>query len=299
MISYLSVAFFAAFAIAVNAILSKIILRFRICSSSLVGWLTGLAAGVWALLLVFILNKPFPTAEWTLFFGLTVCSVLALLFLHRAFQEADVSTVVPVMGIKITLTSLLAFFILKETHSPAVYIAVLLATFAVGLFGAGRQQKSQGGHGHAPIVGVLYAVGASCAYAVSDQFAKLAMDSSDPFTVVLWLWILTGVFCAIMVLRKTYRQYTIAWKDGMLVALNGAVLLIAIGALFFSFELADGVTVPNIIFGTRGFFALGGGIFINRFLPYPIEKQTGNIYLVRIAATVLIFFSILISVLFD
>ena len=296
---YVLVAIFAAAAIASNALISKTILRFRVCSAGLVGWLSALSSGIWALILAVIFRKPFPLEDWPLMGCLAFFSVLAIFLLHRAFQEADVSTVVPVMGIKITVTSILAFLFLGEKHSPMVYLAVVLASLAVALFNLGKQQKSQGGHGHAPIVGLAYAVGASCSYAISDQFAKTAMDQSEPFTVVLWLWILTGIFCAFMALQKTYRQYQIKPRDILLFAANGGVTLAAIGALFFSFDMANGVTVPNIIFGTRGFFALAGGAILGRYLPQPLEKQSKKVYILRILATALIFGSVLISVIFN
>ena len=44
--------------------------------------------------------------------------------------------------------------------------------------------------------------------------------------------------------------------------------------IFYAFRLADGVTAPNIIQGTRGFFVLIMGAAVNRYLKVPYERQT-------------------------
>lgn len=294
---YVPVAFLAALGIAANAVLTKVILRYRVCSSSLVGWLSATGSGVCAAVVVGLTGRAFPMAAWPWLAGLAVATILALLALATALQEADVSTVVPVMGVKIPLTAVLAALFLGENHPPSVYVAVVLAAAAVALFGLGHQSRAQGGRGRHPLYGISMAVAASTCYAVSDQFAKAAIDRSDPLTVLLWLWIVVGAVCFGVSRRGVYRQYKITPRDGALLVANGALALGAIGCLFWSFDLANGVTVPNIIFGTRGFFALFAGALLNQFLPLPFEKQTRAIYSLRVAGTLLMFISILVGVL--
>lgn len=295
---YIPVAFLAAAAIASNAVMTKVLIRYRLCSSTLVGLLSATGSGVCAIAGALVFRLPFPVAAWQPLLALAMVTILAMLFLVHALQEGDVSTVVPVMGIKIPLASLLAALFLGERHPAIVYVAVLVAAAAVALFGLGNQKRSQGGHDRHPALGMGLAIAAATCYAIADLFAKVAVDLSDPLTTILWVWILVGAFCFALSFRKTYRQYRISVGDRLLFVFNGALVVVAIGSLYWSFSLADGVTVPNIIFATRGFFALLASIALSRLLSVPFEKQSGGIYGLRTLGTLLMFLSILLGILF-
>ncbi len=293
----IATALVAALGISLNALLSKIMVRYRICSSSFVAWASGAGAGCVALVAaaVFRFLPSIPALPPLLV--LVLFNMLALYLLNRAIQEGDLSTVLPVMGVKIPVTAILALLLLNEQHTAEIYGAVLLSAVAVALFTAGKQETAAGGHGKHKIVPVCYALGAAGCYAFSDQFAKMAMEHIDPFTTITWTWILSGLICAALLTRHHYRQYTVQRKDAFLFVLNGALVIGAIGSLFASFQLADSVTVPNVVFATRGFFALAMGFTLNRFLRVPMEQQPAHIYVLRGLAALLLFTSIALVVI--
>jgi uncharacterized membrane protein len=251
----------------------------------------GLAAGAVAL----ALRVPFPTeAVWPLL-GVIVAVQLAVWLVNRAMQEGDVSTVVPLLSVKIPAAALMAVLILGESHGPGTYAAVLLAGAGVALFGIGKPAEAQGGRGARPVVPILFACAAAVAFALSDQFAKLGLDRSGDLQILVWSLVVRGGFCAAMLARPTYRRYRIKAADAGLFLAAGVLTVTVLGTLYHAFDLAGGVTVPNILLGTRGLFGLVLGATLGRALRVPLEKQPPRIYVLRAVGTALLFAAVFIA----
>ncbi len=296
-ITSILIAISAPLLISLSAITAKTIVRFRICSSAYTGWGAGAACGILGLILAAVTRTPFPLESVTPMAGLVVLNVAALWLLNRSIQEGDVSTVMPVMGMKTPFAALLSFLLLGERHGPAVYAAVVLSAIAVLIFGAGRQKKAQGGHSHNPVVAILFALAAALGYCLADLCARTAMQNTTPFTVITWSWIFSGIICGAMLAHPGFRQYRLEKIDLLLFGLNGGLMMAGIGMLFLSFKLMNSVTIPNVIFGLRGVFTLAAGYMLSRILGLAIEKQPPRVYALRLAGTALITLSIVLILL--
>jgi len=291
---YVWFAFVGAIGLAASGLVAKIMVRYRICNADLVTWSIGLGASIAALTLWIILRPPFPSlAAWPMF-GLVGSLLLAGLFLNRAIQEGDASMVLPLLSMKIPVTALLAFLILDESHTPSVYAAVVLSAGAMALFGLGRQEAAQGGHGRHPVFALALAVLAACVYATADQMAKLALGEYEWLSVALWGHMLLGPFCLAMLFNRHYRQYRVGALDIAVFLCNGFVLVGAVCGLYIAFEAADGVTVPNVILGSRGLFVLAAGYLLRGALKVPMERQPPSVYALRAAGTILFLLAILL-----
>ncbi len=297
MVHYAYYAFASAVFLASLSLILKALVRYRICDSGLVTWGMGASAGLVAAVVWLVLRPPFPSqAVWPL---LAVVAAVQFGFwaLNRALQEGDLSIVVPLLSLRIPLAAAMAVVFLGETHGLGIYSAVLLSCVAVALFGMGRPLKAQGGHGTHPAVPIGFACAGAAAFALSDPFAKLVIDRSGAADLLIWSLMLRGGFCAVMLVRPTYRQYRVAVRDWGMFLLSGGVTVAGLGCLYKAFLLADGVTLVNVILGTRGLFGLLMGAVLGRVLRVPLEKQPVRIYVLRAVASVLLFAALLIVLL--
>jgi len=295
MAPYALFAITAALLMSVYAVLTKVILRYRLCSAAYVAFATGLASALLAAAGLAISQPGLPKAALPSIIIATLTGFGAIYAVARAMQEGDPSTVVPVMGLKIPLVAVLSIFILAETHPWQIYLAALLASAGVIMFGIGPQQKAQGGHGYHPVIGVLWAVAAAALYALSDIYVKRSLTWLTPISAAMWCYSLTGLLCLFALFQPTFRQYRVTRLDMLLFLANGICLLLAVMAFFTSIAKAGQVTTPNIVFATRGFITLVAGYALGKALKTTIERQPGVIYILRIIGTLTLFAAILIA----
>lgn len=292
---YVWISLAGATALALGSLTGKALARYRICSAGLITWGQGLATATLAGAVCALFRIPFPSTHTVHIVCLSATVLLATWLLNHALQEGDASTVVPLLGLKIPMTALLAHFFLGETASPRVWLAVLCAGLAVAAFGSGSQRRSEGGHGYLPIIPITMVILAALSYSVSDLIAKHAMNDLSPVTVLLWSNVLLAPAAAAMLARKHYRQYSIGALDIGLFALRGSLVLAAILGLYVSFSLAGGVIIPNVLFGARGFTALAASYALNKTLNVPMERQSGLVYATRAVGTALLFVAVFLA----
>jgi uncharacterized membrane protein len=290
---YAYYAFGSAVGLATLSLISKALVRYRICNSGLVTWGIGAGAGLVGGVFWGVLRAPFPSqALWPLL-GAAAAVQTATWLVNRAIQEGDLSTVVPLLSVKIPIAALMALVLLGETHGVGTYAAVGLAGAGAVLFGVGRPMKAQGGHGMPPAVSILFACAGAATFALSDQLAKLGLDRSGATEFLVWTVMLRGAFCAAMLARPGYRRYRVTALDWGLFLAGGGVTVAVLGSLYEAFRLSDGVTLTNVILGTRGLFGLLLGATLGRLLRVPLEKQPARIYLLRVFGTGLVFAAML------
>jgi drug/metabolite transporter (DMT)-like permease len=292
---YVWVSLGGALALAFGSLLGKALVRYRICDAGLITWSQGLATAAVAGGLCVVLRLPFPRTHWFPIACLAACIILASWLLNHALQEGDASTVVPLMGLKIPLTALLAWAFLGEIATARTWAAVACSALAVSLFGVGRQKPSQGGHGYHPLAAIVFVVLACLSYGISDVMAKRALDGVEPLPLLLWSNVFWAPVAAAMLARPYYRQYRVALLDVGLLTLRGVLVLGSVLALYFAFRMAGGVILPNVIYGTRGVFALAAGYVLNKTLRLPMERQSGVIYALRLAGTILLAAAVFLS----
>jgi len=285
----------SAVGLATLSVISKSLVRYRVCDSGLITWGIGMMAGLISGLFLVIRGVAFPSqAVWHLL-GTVIAVQLARWLTNRAIQEGDLSTVVPLMGVKIPMAAAMAFVLLGESHGLNVYAAVALACGGVALFGIGRPERAQGGHDAHPVVPILFACGGAASFALSDQFTKLGLDRSSVVQFVTWAVTVRGVLCAAMFVRPKYRKYRIAGKDWALFAAGGALTVAVIACLATAFRLADGVAVVNVLLGARGLFGLLLGATLGKLLSVPIERQPARIYVLRSLGMLMLLAAVLMA----
>jgi len=282
----------AAVGLALGALASKVILRYRICDAGFVTWGSGIAVGLAAVAVWPATSVRWPVAGVAPMLAVASAIVVASWLLGRAIHEGDISTVAPLMGIKIPITVALSAIVLGESHGVRVYVAVGLATAGAVMFGLGRQRAAQGGHGRHPIVPILYGCASALAYAVADQFARVALRHMDQTTLVLWACMLRGALSAVMILHPYYRQYKVHAVDVWVLLASGAAMVGGLLALYTAYRLADGVTIPNIVLASRGLFLLAVGYVLSKALRVPIERQPASVYVLRTAGALLLGLSV-------
>jgi len=285
--SHVWLALACACGFACNALLGKILLRYRLCDAGLITWGTWTSAGVFGAIVWVFARPAFPAGAAVPLFALAVCLIVSSWLQNLALQEGDASLVVPVTGIKSPMAALLAWPILGERYGSPVYLAVVLSAMATVAFGLGRQERAQGGRGHHPALALALIASASLGFAFSDQFAKLSLAATVPLGLAVWAPMVTGGLSLPFLFHPHYRQYRIGPLDVLLLCLAGGVLVGSVLALYFAFERAGGVTVPNVILGARGFFVIVVGAALGRLLPIPLERQRWPIYALRALGTAL------------
>lgn len=295
--TYIWFALLGSLALACSALLVKIIVRYRLCNPGLITWGAAAASGLIGMAVLAAFPRFMPGQAIGPTFGLAACLTVGSWLLNKALQEGDVSTVAPLLGTKIVFTSFLAFLIFDEQYGPAVYIAVAASGVAVACFGLGKPAKAQGGYGKHPAVSMVLACLASLAYAGADQFAKLGMAHTDFVTVTVYSSILSGLAGVIFMLRRHYRRYRLGKIEYIMLTGTGGLFFCGMLGLYVAFSMSGGVTIPNVILGTRGMFVLIVGYILSRAMHTPMELQPVRIYLLRAAGTLLLFVALLLILL--
>jgi len=98
----------------------------------------------------------------------------------------------------------------------------------------------------------------------------------------------SGLVAKIMVRYRICNADLVTWSTGL-----GASIA-AVCGLYIAFEAADGVTVPNVILGSRGLFVLAAGYLLRGVLKVPMERQPPSVYGLRAAGTILFLATILL-----
>ena len=292
---YFWVAVGGALALSIGSLLGKAVVRYRICDAGLITWSQGLATAGVAGSLCALLRVPFPRTHWFPLACLAACIILASWLLNHALQEGDASTVVPLMGLKIPLTALLAWVFLGETATARTWSAVACSALAVSLFGVGRQRRTEGGHGYRPVTAIYFVVLSCLLFGASDVIAKRALDGVTPLPLLLWSNVLWAPVAAAMLTRPCYRQYRVTPLDMVLLTMRGVLVLGAVLGLYSAFRMAGRVILPNVIYGARGFFALVAGYILSKTLRLPMERQSGAVYALRLAGTILLAAAVFLS----
>ncbi len=293
---YIWLALFGAFGLAMYSFLIKVIVRYRLCSPVLSVLWIHIAGGAVSLALVLIRPDifPFPIEKLRFFIAAFMLLALANLLLAIALQEGDASLVVPLLGLKIPMVAGLSFLLVGESHSPMVYVAVILSAGAVFLFGFGRPAVSQGGNARHPVFALILGIAAALVFSCADIAVKKCIEQYPPMSILAWSLVCTAILFIPVLYLPMFRKYRIAPADIGFFVLAGVMLLLGGFLFFWAVARAGNVTLPNIVLSMRGFFALLAGFLLGRTQKTPIEKQTKSIYVYRTIATFLLFVSILL-----
>lgn len=167
--------------------------------------------------------------------------------LVRAMQKGDLSLVFPVMrGAAPLLTAFAALIVLDERLAPLAWAGLIAATLAVASFALPPSGTAFRDH---PDKSALAWAGATAIgialYNVVD--ARGVRMAPDPFTYIVWLFLLDGVPMTMLALylRRTALVETIAlrWRFGVAA---GALSLLSYGSALYAFSLIEAARVSAL-----------------------------------------------------
>jgi drug/metabolite transporter (DMT)-like permease len=279
----------------VYSALSKALLKNRIREPLLLLlYASSIQALVTPLLWIFVRPRFPPPAGWTPLLLSCVTCVAAYLFLYMALHWGDVSSVMPIMGSKVIFAGLLAIPMLHEQHNWQVYSAAVLVAIAIAIL---SYSPSRNGSGKFPLRPIALMTGCCVMFGFTDISIKRALVYLDAYNFTIFYNLAVGVLslCVIPYLRKKKVSLVLKGMDLQL-AVCSAVALVAATLLFvILLGMCSGVVIPNILQASRGVFVVLISAVLTHRGSTILETQSGKVYMLRLAASVLIIVSIWIA----
>jgi drug/metabolite transporter (DMT)-like permease len=294
-IIFLLVGLSAGFAHSIYSAFSKALLKNRIKEPFLLFlYISVIQALVTPLLWIFISPQfPLPAGWVPLLISCLTC-VAAYLFLYTALHCGDVSSVMPIMGSKVIFAGLLAIPMLHEKHNWPVYIAAVLVSISIAIL---SYSPSKSGSSKFPLKPIILMTICSIIFGFTDIYIKRALVYLDSYNFMIYYNFVVGVLslCVIPYIMKKRVSLILRGMDLQL-SFYSAVSLVTATLLFvIMFEMSSGVVIPNILQSTRGIFI----VLISAVLAHRgstiLETQSKRVYMLRLAASILIIVSIWIA----
>jgi drug/metabolite transporter (DMT)-like permease len=274
---------------------SKALLKNRIKEPFLLFlYISIIQALVTPLLWVFV--KPqFPSpGGWTPLLISCITCVAAYLFLYTALHCGDVSSVMPIMGSKVIFAGLLAIPMLHEKHNWQVYIAAVLVAISIAMLG---YSPSNSGSSRFRLKPIVLMTACCVIFGFTDIYIKRALVYVDSYNFMIYYNFIVGVLSLCVVPHIRGKRVPLALK-GMDLQLSfySAVSLIAATLLYvILLKMSSGVVIPNILQSTRGIFIVLISAVLTHRGSTMLETQSKKVYMLRLAASLLIAASIWIA----
>jgi drug/metabolite transporter (DMT)-like permease len=292
---FLLVGLSAGFAHSIYSALSKALLKNRIKEPFLLFlYISVIQALVTPLLWIFVRPQFPPPAGWEPLLISCITCVAAYLFLYLALHCGDVSSVMPIMGSKVIFAGLLAIPMLDEKHNWQVYIAALLVAISIAIL---TYSPSNGASGKFPLKPIVLMTICSIIFGFTDIYIKRSLVYLDSYNFMIYYNFTVGVLslCVIPYILKKRVSLVLKRMDLQL-SFYSAVSLVAATLLFvIMFKMSSGVVIPNILMSTRGIFIVLFSAFLTHRGSTMLETQSKNVYMLRLAASILIIVSIWIA----
>ena len=285
----------SGFAHSIYSALSKALLKGRIAEPYLLFlYISVIQALVTPLLWIFIEPLWPPAPGWLPLLISCVTCVSAYLFLYMALHSGDASSVMPIMGSKVIFAGLLAIPMLGEKHNWQVYTAAVLVAISISIL---SYSPSKGGHSRFPLKPVVLMTGCSIVFGFTDIYIKRALVYLDSYNFMIYYNFIVGVLSLGIIPYIRKKNVSLALRGADLrLSLYSAVSLVTATLLFvIMFEMSSGVLIPNILQSTRGIFIVLISAVLTHCGSTVLETQSQNVYMLRLAASILIIISIWIA----
>jgi drug/metabolite transporter (DMT)-like permease len=279
----------------VYSALSKALLKNRIREPLLLLlYVSSIQALVTPLLWIFVRPQLPPAAGWPPLLISCVTCVAAYLLLYTALHWGDVSSVMPIMGSKVVFASLLAIPMLGEKHNWQVYLAAVLVGISIAIL---SYSPSGSGRSKFPLRPIVLMTSCCVVLGLTDILIKRSLVYLDPYNLMIYYNFTVGVLslCVIPYLRQRKVSPVLKGMD-LRLSFYSAVSLVAATLLFvILLGMCSGVVIPNILQATRGIFIVLISAVLARRGSTALETQSGKVYMLRLAASLLIVVSIWIA----
>ena len=223
-----------------------------------------------------------------------ITCVAAYLFLYSALHCGDVSSVMPIMGSKVIFAGLLAIPMLHEKHNWQVYIAAVLVAISIAIL---SYSPSKSGSSKFPLKPIVLMTACSVIFGFTDIYIKRSLVYLDSYNFMIYYNFIVGVLslCVIPYIRKKKVSLVLKGMDLQL-SFYSAVSLVAATLLFvIMLKMSSGVVIPNILQSTRGIFIVLISAVLTHRGSTMLETQSKKVYMLRLAASILIIVSIWIA----
>lgn len=282
----------AGVAYSIYSAMSKSLLKSRVSTPLLLLLYINLAQALVTPLLWFMVAPSMPSAEGWVPLGISgVLSVIGSLFFYLAISCGDVSSVTPIMGSKVIFAGLLAVPMLAERHAWPVYLSAVLVAIAIALLSYSPSKHVSTKFPLKPIVLML-----SCCvlFAFTDIYIKRSLLFIDAFNFMVYYNLILGVgsLGVIPYLRKHGVSMKLPFSTLMLITFVGASMVLASLLFVITFNMAEGVVIPNILIASRGMFIVIISAIGTHWGVQSLDVQSKRVYGLRLAASALIIVSI-------
>lgn len=282
----------SGFAHSIYSAFSKALLKNRIKEPFLLFlYVSIIQALITPLLWIFIRPQFPPPAGLTPLLISCITCVAAYLFLYTALHCGDVSSVMPIMGSKVIFAGLLAIPMLHEKHNWQVYIAAVLVAISIAILG---YSPSKSGSSKFPLKPIVLMTSCCVIFGFTDIYIKRSLVYLDSYNFIIYYNFIVGVLslCVIPYIRKKKVSLVLKGMDLQL-SFYSAVSLVTATLLFvILLKMGSGVVIPNILQSTRGLFIVLISAVLTHRGSTMLETQSKKVYMLRLAASILIIISI-------
>lgn len=216
------------------------------------------------MVLPFIFFVPLPNRATWISLALTLpAHYFYQMCLVRAMQRGDLSLVFPVMrGAAPLLTACAALLLLRETLPLLAWVGLLAATAAVFIFAlppSGVRLRD-----HPDRIALAWAAAAAVGIAIYNTLDSRGVRlAPDPFTFILWLFLLDPILITATALARRRRALAEAvrmkWRYGVAA---GALGTISFAAALYAYSLIETAKVSALRETSVVFAALMGTLFL-------------------------------------
>jgi drug/metabolite transporter (DMT)-like permease len=285
----------SGFAHSIYSAFSKALLKNRIKEPFLLFlYISVIQALVTPLLWIIIKPQFPPPAGWAPLLISCVTCVAAYLFLYMALHCGDVSSVMPIMGSKVIFAGLLAIPMLGEKHNWQVYIAAVLVAISIAIL---SYSPSKSESSKFPLKPIVLMTACCVIFGFTDIYIKRSLVYLDAYNFMIYYNFIVGTLslCVIPHIMKKRGSLLLKGMDLQL-SFYSAVSLVTATLLFvILLKACSGVVIPNILQSTRGIFIVLISAILTHRGSTMLETQSKDVYMLRLAASILIIVSIWIA----
>ena len=198
------------------------------------------------------------------------------------------------MGSKVIFAGLLAIPLLHEKHNWQVYIAAVLVAISIAIL---SYSPSKSGSSKFPLKPIVLMTACSIIFGITDIYIKRSLVYLDSYNFMIYYNFIVGVLslCVIPYIMKKGVSLVLKGMDLQL-SFYSAVSLVTATLLFvIMLKMSSGVVIPNILMSTRGIFIVLISAVLTHRGSTMLETQSKKVYMLRLAASILIVVSIWIA----
>ncbi|MGF1525371.1 MAG: EamA family transporter [Candidatus Competibacterales bacterium] len=203
-----------------------------------------------------------------------------------ALHRGDVSIVTPVMGTKVVIVALLGWSLFGQAVTPMLWAAAALCAMGIALL-QGSTPK-----GGSPWAAVGFGLASATAFAGVDASVAHFTQHFDPYRFLRLLALfLMGLSLLTWVLLDRDKPWPRSWRA------YGAAGLMAFQALLMTIAVGFGgnPVVVNIVYGTRGLWAIVLVLVLGKILDYREAGRRGITVAVRLLGALCLFGAVVLS----